>query len=383
MGFRILVADDELDIVMGLSDRLKWLGHEVTPACDGEVALTTLESQPVDLVFLDLQMPRLNGMEALRQIRQRWPELPVIILTAYGTIPLAVEAMRDGAVDFITKPITNRQLDSVLAKALERNELKSELTRLLGEISHDVKNLLMPLVTGTDLLKDEINDLFKKMPEADAVRAKESHDVCDEVIEMLRSTSQRIQDRMKGIADYVAGIRAPKKFEPCQIAKVAKSVAKSLRMLLEQKQIALRIEGLDPLPAIMADENSLYSVLYNLVHNAIPEVPPRGSITIRGRLDAANKSIEITIQDTGKGMAPEVRDSLFTSRVISRKAGGTGLGTKIVKDVVDAHGGEIAVESEDGKGTTFQIRLPLHPPSTRAPTQSEDVPNFTPLIAQR
>ena len=364
MGFRILVADDELDIVMGLSDRLKWSGHEVTSACDGEAALTALESQPVDLVFLDLQMPRLNGIEALRQIRQRWPELPVIILTAYGTIPLAVEAMKDGAVDFITKPFTNSQVDSVIAKALERNELKSELTRLLGEISHDVKNLLMPLVTGTDLLKDEINDLFKKMPEEDAVRAKESHDVCDEVIEMLRSASQRIQDRMKGIADYVAGIRAPKKFEPCQIAKVAESVAKSLRMLLEQKQIALRIEGLDPLPAIVADENSLYSVLYNLVHNAIPEVPPQGSITIRGRLDAANQSIEVTIQDTGKGMAPEVRDSLFTSRVISRKAGGTGLGTKIVKDVVDAHGGEIAVESHEGKGTTFQIRLPLHPPST-------------------
>ena len=364
MGIRILVADDEQDIVLGLSDRLKWLGHEVTSACDGQAALTVLESQPVDLVFLDLEMPILSGIEALRRIRHRWPNLPVIILTAHGTIQLAVEAMKDGAVDFITKPFANSRLDSVVAKALERNELKDEITRLLGEISHDVKNLLTPLLTGTDLLADEINDLFEKLPELEAVRAKESHNVCDEVIEMLRSTSRRIQDRMKGIADYVAVTRAPQKFEPCQIAKIAESVEKSLRVLVEQKQIMLRIEGLDTLPPIMADENRLYSALYNLVHNAIPEIPPHGSITIRGCLDAANKSIALTIQDTGKGMSPEVRDSLFTARIISRKASGTGLGTKIVKDVVDAHGGQIAVESEEGKGTTFLLRLPLHPPAS-------------------
>jgi len=364
MGIRILVADDEPDIVLGLSDRLKWLGHEVTSACDGQAALTVIESQTVDLVFLDLEMPKLSGIEALRRIRQRWPNLPVIILTAHGTIQLAVEAMKDGAVDFITKPFANSRLDSVVAKALERNELKDEITRLLGEISHDVKNLLMPLLTGTDLLADEINDLFEKLPELEAVRAKESHHVCDEVIEMLRNTSRRIQDRMKGIADYVAVTRAPQKFEPCQIAKIAESVEKSLRVLVEQKQIMLRIEGLDTLPPIMADENRLYSALYNLVHNAIPEIPPHGSITIRGCLDAANKSISLSIQDTGKGMSPEVRDSLFTARTISRKASGTGLGTKIVKDVVDAHGGQIAVESEEGKGTTFLLRLPLHPPAS-------------------
>jgi signal transduction histidine kinase len=364
MGIRILVADDEPDIILSLSDRLNWLGHDVTSTCDGQAALTALESQPVDLVFLDLDMPKLSGIEVLRRIRPRWPDLPVIILTAHGAIKLAVEAMKDGAADFLTKPFEPGELDSVVAKALERNKLKGEITQLLGEISHDVKNLLMPLVTGTDLLGDEIDDLFKKLPKLEAVRARESHNVCDEIIEMLRSTSTRIQDRMKGIADYVAVTRAPQKFGPCQIAKVAESVEKSLRPLVEQKQIVLRVEGLDSLPPIMADENRLFSVLYNLVHNAIPEVPARGSITIRGCLDATKKSIVLTVQDTGKGMSREVRDSLFTTRVISRKAGGTGLGTKIVKDAIDAHGGQIAVESQEGKGTTFLIRLPLHPPAS-------------------
>lgn len=362
MSIRILVADDEPDIVMGLSDRLRWSGHEVVSAYDGRAALAALQSHhPVHLVFLDLEMPKMSGFEALGRIRQHWPNLPVIILTAHGTIRLAVEAMKGGAVDFLTKPYQPEQLDSVIAKALERNELTGEITRLLGEISHDIKNLLMPLVTGTDLLADEIAGLFKKRAELEDVRTQESHNLCNEVIEMLRSTSTRIHDRMKGIADYVAVSRTPQKFESCQIAEIAKSVAKSLRILMEQEQIELRIEALDTLPPIMADQNKLYSALYNLVHNAIPEVPAHGSITIRGSFDELNNSIVLSIHDSGKGMSPEVLNSLFTDRVVSRKAGGTGLGTKIVKDVVDAHSGQIVVESQEGKGTTFVIRLPLHP----------------------
>jgi signal transduction histidine kinase len=371
MGIRILVADDEPDIVLSLCDRLASLGHEVTSAYDGQAALTVLEAKPFDLVFLDVAMPKLSGIEVLKRIKQRRPDLPVIILTAYGTIRLAVEAMKEGAVDFITKPFQPSQLESVVTKALEQNEVKNEITRLLGEISHDVKNLLMPLVTGTDLLADELDELFEKLPEMEAVRAQESHNVCNEVIQMLRNTSERIQGRMKGIADYVAITRAPRKLDPCQIAKIAENVEKSLRVLADDKRITLRTEGLDALPPIMADEHRLYSALYNLVHNAIPEVPPLGSITIRGRLDPDTQSILLTVQDTGKGMPPEVRDSLFTTRVISRKAGGTGLGTKIVKDAIDAHGGQIAVESEEGKGTTFLIRLPIHQPAVSGlPTES-------------
>ena len=371
MGIRILVADDEPDIVLSLSERLRWLGHDVIAAGDGLAALTAVESHVVDLAFLDVGMPRLSGIETLKRIRKRWPNLPVIILTAYGTIRLAVEAMKEGAVDFLTKPFEPGQLDSVVATALERNELKGEMTQLLGEITHDVKNMLMPLVTGTDLLAEEIDDLFKTLPQMEGLRTQQSHHVCDEVIRMLRSSSQRIQDRMKGIADYVAVTRAPQKFESCQIAKIAGAVAKSLRLLLKQKQLVLRLEGLDTLPTIMADENRLYSALYNLVHNAVPEVPAGGLITIRGCHDTADSFIVLAVEDTGNGMPPEIRENLFTNRLVSRKAGGTGLGTKIVKDAIDVHGGQIAVESQEGKGTTFLIRLPIHPPApSRRPVGS-------------
>lgn len=363
MGICILVADDEPDILFSLAERLRWMGHDVVTAEDGQAAVSAVESHPVDLAFLDVTMPRLNGMDALKRIRRRWPNLPVVMLTAYGTIRVAVEAMKEGAVDFITKPFEPGQIDLVVAMALERRDQKGDATRLLGEVSHDVKNLLMPLVTGTDLLAEEIDDLFKAMPGLESAKAQASHHACEEVLQLLRNASLRIQDRMKEIADYVAVTRTPQKFEPCQIAKVAESVAKTLRVLMQQKQVALRIEGLDSLPPVMGDLNRLYSLLYNLAHNAIPEVPPRGSITIRGEHDAVAHAILLAVEDTGKGMPTEVREALFTNRVQSSKAGGTGLGMKIVKDVVDAHGGQISVESQEGRGTTFRITLPIHPPA--------------------
>jgi signal transduction histidine kinase len=116
----------------------------------------------------------------------------------------------------------------------------------------------------------------------------------------------------------------------------------------------------------MADEQRLYNAFYNLLNNAIPEVPEGGSITIHGQADPMTKAVIISVSDTGRGMPPEIRESLFTSRAISRKPGGTGLGTKIVKDVVDAHGGTITVESEEGAGTVFHIRLPILQPNHQA-----------------
>ncbi|HET9533835.1 MAG TPA: response regulator, partial [Mesorhizobium sp.] len=83
MAIRILVADDDPDISMSLSERLRWLGHEVVTAADGQAALAAVEAHALDLAFLDVSMPRLNGIEALKLIRKRWPNLPVVVVTAY------------------------------------------------------------------------------------------------------------------------------------------------------------------------------------------------------------------------------------------------------------------------------------------------------------
>ncbi len=366
MSSSILVVDDDADIGLLLCDRLKAMGHEVQAAADGEAALAAISRDLPMLVFLDVEMPKINGLEVLRRIRKQWPELPVIVMTAYGTVARAVEAMKDGASDFITKPFDMEQLRGTVAKALERKALSREVVRLLGDISHEIKNLLMPVVCGAELLESEIHELVDRLPEMEAVKAQASHKLCDEVIAMLRDTAGRIQGRTKEIADYMKGVGSVPRFGSCSIAGVVAGVFKTLRLVAEEKGILLCDEGLDSLPVIRADEQRLYTAFYNLVNNALAEVPVGGSVVVRGEDHQDREELWLWVSDTGGGMPPEVRATLFTMHTISLKADGTGLGTRIVKDVIEVHGGQISVDSQEGRGTTFSIRLPYRPPEMKA-----------------
>ena len=109
----------------------------------------------------------------------------------------------------------------------------------------------------------------------------------------------------------------------------------------------------------MADEGRLFILLYNLVNNAIAEVPQNGWVRVGGQGVTSDHTVKLVIADNGPGMPPSVRDGLFTAQHISRKPGGTGLGLKIVGEIVDDHGGQITVESMEGKGTSFYVHLPI------------------------
>jgi signal transduction histidine kinase len=251
------------------------------------------------------------------------------------------------------------------ARLFEEAKL-AEVAHRVGDIGHDVKNMLTPVVSGAEILEDEVELCFTKLPAAVAAskEMQESQGRCVEVFEMVRDSARRIQDRVREIADCVKNLSSPLQLGPCRVEVVVDSVVKTLRVLAREKNIALHTEGLDDLPPIRADERRLYNAFYNLINNAIPEVPSGGSITVRGKAEPKSDHITVWVADTGRGMPPEVRKSLFTPRAVSRKQGGTGLGTKIVKDAVDAHGGQITVESQEGVGTTFQIRLPVRPPGS-------------------
>ena len=237
----------------------------------------------------------------------------------------------------------------------------AEIARLLGDIGHDVKNMMMPIVLGVDLLDCELNELLKRLATDDENRRKSTRELSQEVFGMVRTNSRRIQDRVKEIADAVKGRSGPANFSACRISKLISAVFSTLRFFAEQSGVRLSAENLDDLPVLKADESRLFNVFYNLINNAIPETPSGGSITVEGRFDSEAEALILSVRDTGKGMPRDVRDSLFSKRVISRKAGGTGLGTRIVKDAVDSHAGSITVESEEGQGTTFLITLPLNP----------------------
>lgn len=228
--------------------------------------------------------------------------------------------------------------------------------------------MLMPVANGTWLLKSELDDLYANISQGVKIeKGESSQKLCYEIIEMVERNTRRIQDRVKEIADCVKGLSSPPQFVPCQLKEVVDCVLRALEFDAKQKNVRLQSQGMEDVPEIQADERRLFNAFYNLANNALAEVLTGGSITIKAHAEPGKGSILVSIVDTGVGMSEEVRQTLFTKRVVSRKPGGTSLGTKIVQDVVASHGGSISVESEIGVGTTFTIRLPVQPPLPEVP----------------
>jgi len=373
---KILVVDDTPKNVKLLEEVLKAKGYAVITANSGPEALDKVAKEPVDLILLDVVMPEMSGYEVCLKIRGN-PEttlMPIVMVTALDPNKERIKGIESGADDFITKPINMPELLARVQSLLRVQELHekvkaqaielAEVVGALGDIGHDIRNMLTPVVISARLLRSELDELFSSLPAQEASKTQASHELCDEVLTMLRMNVRRIQDRVKEIADCVKGLNAPPQFAPCNVAEVVDSVIQTLRVVAQEKTIVLHTEGLDDLPQITADESRLYNVFYNLINNAIPETPVAGSITVRGQWEPDQGAVVLSVTDTGRGMSPEVRDSLFTTQAISRKPGGTGLGTKIVMDVVKSHGGQVTVDSQLGMGTTFRVCLPLCPPST-------------------
>lgn len=134
MKFRILVVDDEKNIREGLGEYLRLDNYEVVLASDGKEGLQSIEREDIDLVITDLRMPSLSGGELLKQVGSRYPSIPVIVLTGHGTVEDAVDAMRNGAYDFITKPVNLDHLSILVKRALERRELSRRNEELLEEV---------------------------------------------------------------------------------------------------------------------------------------------------------------------------------------------------------------------------------------------------------
>jgi signal transduction histidine kinase len=390
---KILIVDDQPYNLDLLEQELCEQGYTIERAEDGEECLQKVETFVPDVILLDIMMPKLDGIEVVKRLKReerykRYRSIPIILLTAKGSSGDKIQGLDAGAEDYIPKPFERPELlarvrsmvrikemhDSLdelnqtleekvkqqvteIARLLEEAKL-SEMVHRIGDIGHDVKNMLTPVTLGVQILQDELDSLFQSMPPKLASAAT-SCERCKMVLGTIRTSGRRILDRVKQIADCVKGLSSQPQFAPCSLHDVARCAVEDLHMLAKERAVTLRTEGLEDIPHIMADDRRLYNAFYNLINNAISEVPPGGTVTVRGMTDSENKSVLVSVVDTGRGMPPEVLDKLFTKEAISTKVGGTGLGTKIVKDVVDAHRGQVSVESKEGVGTTFHIRLPM------------------------
>lgn len=127
-GKPILIVDDEKNIRLTLSQAIEALGLEIDTAINGEEALTKLKEKEFGLILLDLKMPGMDGMEVLHQVSKIRPDIRIIIITAHGTIDSAVEAMKLGAVDFIQKPFTPKEIRDLVSRVIDREFLDEQKT---------------------------------------------------------------------------------------------------------------------------------------------------------------------------------------------------------------------------------------------------------------
>jgi DNA-binding response OmpR family regulator len=181
----ILIVDDEKNIRWTMAQALEPLELEVETAVNGEEALQKLMDHPFSIIFLDLRMPGMSGIEALRHIKEKWPEVRVIIITAHGTVETAVEAMKLGAADFIQKPFSPAEIRTVVSQVLARESLDEqkatdylsiiELTkRHIGSRRFEEARQCLKKAIAADPTQPEVYNLMGALFEikADAVEAQ-------------------------------------------------------------------------------------------------------------------------------------------------------------------------------------------------------------------
>ncbi len=165
---KILVADDEKNIREGIATYLEDEGYFVFTASDGEEALETIENENIDVIISDLRMPQISGEKLLKIVKEKNLEIPFIILTAHGTVDSAVDAMREGAYDFLTKPLDLERLLLIIKRSLNKKESNDDENANLENILIRKDLKYYEKIMGKSLLMQKIFELVIKIAKSNA-----------------------------------------------------------------------------------------------------------------------------------------------------------------------------------------------------------------------
>ena len=346
---RILVADDDEKNLLLLTSKLASEGYEVESALDGREAVEKTMTFHPDLVILDVMMPVMSGYEALRRLKssEATRYIPIIMLTARTEVEDKVMGLELGAEDYIAKPyslseVSARVKSLLRMRALQKMLRESEKLAALGEmvdgIAHEIRN---PLTT--------IGGIARRLCE------KETDEVHRNYSRMIIRAVERMEMMLQRIDEYKNVLVS--KFEKADINELIRDVVKDARKMTGGKDIEFVTRLMPDTPLLYLDRANMKRALSNLVENAIEAIEGKGRITIE-TLPSDEQALVITVSDTGSGIREEDLRTIFNPFKTSKMTG-AGLGLTITYRVIQDHGGDIDVESEPGKGTTFTIKL--HP----------------------
>jgi len=373
---RILVIDDEEGIRAGCRRALEPEGYIVETAATGQEGLRRFREGNFDMVLIDVVLPDMRGVDLLAPILEKDPDVVCVVITGYATVELAVQAIRSGAYDFLSKPFTADVLRMTVAQGLERRRLTLEARRL-QKIEEEARELARA--------KEELErlDRFKTtfmLTVAHELRAPlnalqsflwailKGYIPPEEQQEVLGRAVQRVQELLELVDDLLklAAAKSEKgleKREPVSLVDVLEKVAPLFQKEAEAKGLAWVVE-VGARPVVRADPDQMAQVWSNLISNAVKYTPAGGRVLVA--LEERDGWAIGTVEDTGIGIPPQDLERIFeefyrTPQAKEVAPRGTGLGLPLVKQILEAHGGSITVESEVGRGSRFVFRLPVSP----------------------
>lgn len=389
---RVLVVDDEPAFSEPLAERLALRGYETATAQDADTALAELARGPRDLIFLDVGLPGMDGVDLLKILREHYPQTDVVMLSGAGDMSKAVQAMRRGALNWLSKPVG---MDGILAecrKAAERAGARQEAARLaeaarwrsLGRVAegvaHEVNNPLNIMVQAAGLIRDCLEE-----PEAEALP-----DIGEvrEAVDTIRTQSLRVREITRKLLMVGHGL------DPRVGAlDVAADVAQVLRLLHERMESSrvrcdIAVPQGEGAPRPLGSAPELQQICLHLLENALDALSdtepasgsaerPGGLITLTAstRRDAQGQDwYDLVVRDNGPGIAPDIMPHIFEpffstralqSPVAAHASGGktlgryVGLGLAVARSLAHARGGELTAANAADGGAEFCLSLPL------------------------
>lgn len=339
-------------------DLLSDAGYEVEAAPDGQKALDRLGEAPFHLVLTDINMPYMDGMTLLKNAKARFPSVEVVLMTAFGGLQSALEALRFGAYDYITKPFTREGLVATIGRCLEKQRLSAELKRVQEQLIDKERLAALGSVSGW-LAHRMRNPLSVIQMCAQYLMAH--FPATDEKREVVLAIEDKVKVLERMTHDFIGFSRTYQpRLQPEDIHDLVNGVLSGIhaRTALQKVEIKKRYE--DPLPLVPMDKELMGEVLGYIVDNALEAIQGPGTLTICAR--RSSEGIHMDISDSGPAISDEVRRRLFEP-FFTTKERGTGLGLAIARRVIQSHGGELTIKG--GSPTTFQILLPLPAAGTK------------------
>jgi signal transduction histidine kinase len=282
---------------------------------------------------------------------------------------------------------------SIVNATLAEEAQLAAVARAVGDLGHDIKNALTPVESAIDtLVQAFIEPMYQDLdalctqwrPEnaaaAEAVTEATSalRSEYPYMLDSARDGCEDIREMVSEIADYIKGAQATH-FQVGDMKTVLEDRLRRLKVLAGNRRVTLHLDCAPDVPKFMFDSRLVGRAVFNLVNNALGAISdavkkkiidiPRGGFNVWVTASAVTTGsfpdggyCLLEVCDDGPGVPPEIKETLFTPNAISTTPGGTGIGTRFVRSVADAHSGQVGLESEPGTGARFWIKLPLVQP---------------------